>query len=136
TLSSSAPKFEKGGSRLTGFVGGGPGTPTDDGFKEVPFQSSFRFPFYGESYDRCFVGTNGFVTFGSGDFNSPAVVSAASLELDQPRIAAFWADLDITNSSILVKETANLLTITWKKVQKFSDAGSTGSNTFQIQLYS
>jgi len=134
-LSSGPVQFEKGGSRLSGFVGGGPGTPTDDGYAEVAFASGFRFPFYGESYDKCFVGTNGFVTFGSGDFNSPAVVSAAALQLAEPRIAAFWADLDVTNSSILVKQSANSVVITWKKVQKFNDAGSTGSNTFQIQLF-
>jgi hypothetical protein len=136
TIASGGAKFIKGGDRVTGFVGDGPGTPDDDGYKEVPFAGGFRFPFYGATYDRVFVGTNGFVTFESGDFNSPAVVSAAALELDEPRIAAFWADLDTTNSSVLVKQSANVVSVTWKGVQKFSDAGSTGSNTFQIQLHS
>jgi hypothetical protein len=135
-LSSNGPKFIKGGSRLTGFVGDGPGTPEDDGFKEVPFTGGFHFPFYGTSYDRVFVGTNGFVTFGAGDFNSPAVVSVAALELDEPRIAAFWADLDTTNASVLVKQSANVVSVTWKRVQTFSESGSTGANTFQIQLHS
>jgi hypothetical protein len=135
TIATSGAQFVKGGTRVTGFVGDGPGTPEDDGYAEVAFSGGFRFPYYGQTYDKVFVGTNGFVTFGSGDFNSPAVVSVASLELDQPRIAAFWADLDTTNSSIVVKQSAAMVVITWKKVQKFSDAGSTGSNTFQIQLF-
>lgn len=52
------------------------------------------FPFYGTTYTECYVGANGFITFGSGS-NDPTPTVAELLD-DQPRIAALWADLDPT----------------------------------------
>lgn len=128
-------KFVTGGERISSWTGGGPGTPEDDGYAEVPFASGFQFTFYGQTYDRVFVGTNGFVTFGSGDFNSPIVISTAKLGSDEPRIALFWTDVDTTNASVEVKQSQKMVAITWNAVQIYNDFGSVGSNTFQLQLY-
>src|SRR5437867_12091087 len=134
TVSRGGVRFQTGGHKLSGYVGGGAdlGVPSDDGYAEVPFGSGFTFSFYGKAYDRVFVGTNGFITFGSGDFNSPAFVSLNAFAIRQPRIAAFWTDLDVTHAGIFVKQAPRRFVITWRRVPLY---GQAGSNTFQVQLF-
>lgn len=62
----------------------------DDAFVQL-FLNSWTFPFYGTTYTDVFVGSNGFVTMGSGDDDfSP---SASEMLSGQPRIADLWIDL-------------------------------------------
>jgi hypothetical protein len=42
---------------------------SDDSFAAVSLD--FAFPFFGTRYNEMFVGSNGFITFGSGDSNFP-----------------------------------------------------------------
>lgn len=134
SITTGSARLEKGGQKLRGFIGGGAGAgaPTDDGYKEVIFEGGFTFPFFGRTYDRLFVGTNGFLTFDSGDVNSPANVSAAIFAADQPRIAPFWTDLDTRRGGIFVRQDAGGVIVTWKKVPPF---GGRGANTFQVELF-
>ena len=40
---------------------------TDDGFAAIQFPQSSTFMFYGTGYDKVYVGSNGYITFTSGD---------------------------------------------------------------------
>ena len=52
----------------------------------------WRFPFYGDSWSRLYVNSNGSLTFGRADERSYA--DLRSFHLGPPRIAVFQADLD------------------------------------------
>jgi len=102
----------------------------DDGHREISLVGP-AFPFYGVSYDSIFVGSNGYITFTGGDV-SPRP-SATSLATEMPRIAALWADLDVTNSGgIYYNRISGRHIITWDAAREFP---SGGANTFQISLY-
>jgi hypothetical protein len=40
---------------------------TDDDFRQVAFQSGFKFPFFGTTYNSVFVNSDGNITFTEGD---------------------------------------------------------------------
>ena len=102
----------------------------DDGHREVRLTGP-AFPFYGISYDTIFVGTNGYITFTGGDVAGRS--SATSLATELPRIAALWADLDVTSKGgIYYNRIDGRHIITWDGAQEFPFGGA---NTFQISLF-
>lgn len=106
----------------------------DDDSVELAFKN-FSFPFEGKSYDRCFVNSNGNITFDQPDSEPPDLDTLLD---GPPRIAPFFADLDPeTSGAILVQETSDAVMITWLKVPEFfsHDQFAYGENTFQIVLY-
>ena len=106
----------------------------DDDSKELPFQY-FAFPFAGKSYSRCFVNSNGNITFDLGDIEPPNVDTLLD---GPPRIAPFFADLDPeTSGTVYVKQNPDTVIITWLKVPEFfsQDQFAYGQNTFQVVLY-
>src|SRR5262249_55580603 len=60
----------------------------DDTFTQVSLP--FVFPFYGTNRTTAFIGTNGYVTFNSGDATYTETIPDFN---DRPRIAAFFDDL-------------------------------------------
>jgi len=111
-----------------------PHTPPDDGFKQIDFGEGFSFSFYGVSYSRVLIGTNGFLSFDSGTGDPEE--SAAKFINDRPIISGFWHDLDTTDtagpSGIFVKQFADKFVATWKQVPEFD---TYDLNTFQIILH-
>ncbi len=110
-------------------------TVGDDDFYELIFDG-FLFPFAGKTYDRCFVNSNGSITFEKGDPEPP---DAETLLSGPPRIAAFFADLDPESAgTVYLNQTSDSLTVTWLKVPEFFNENqfAFGQNTFQIVLYS
>ena len=93
--------------------------------------------FFGKSYNALYVGSNGYVTFGTPR------TSFAPLPLDtqtlSPMIAALYSDLDTRGddaSNIYVNAaTAGELVITWEKVGIFP-VNYSQRNTFQIVVRS
>lgn len=80
-----------------------------------------------------FVGSNGFVTFGSGstDFTE----SLIELTGTRPIIAAFWDDLNPSAAGAVKAEFQphpDRLIVTWDGVPEYP---ASGSNTFQVTLY-
>ncbi|MCA9410385.1 MAG: hypothetical protein KC944_04195, partial [Candidatus Omnitrophica bacterium] len=70
---------------------------SDDDFVENDFPGDFVFPFYGQLYDRMYVGSNGNITFGFGDDDeTPTMVEFIN---GPPRIAAFWRDMNPDTAS-------------------------------------
>ncbi len=103
-------------------------TSADDTFTARTMQ--FSFPFYGQNETIAYVGTNGYITFGSGDNNYVEnIPSFNSLK----RIAAFFDDLyGRSTGRVYIKELPDRLVVTHDRVQHFSTGGS---NTLQLQLH-
>jgi len=119
------------GTRLRGFlaVDGQPG-PADNGYSEVQINDA-PFTFYNVTYDKFYVGTNGYITFNGGD--TSARQSAAALASDLPRIAPLWTNLDASSGGdIYYNRLEDRHVVTWSGVPE-SPYGSL--STFQAVLY-
>lgn len=102
----------------------------DDTFAAVSLD--FAFPFFGTSYNQMFVGSNGFITFGSGD--TTLVESVSEFLNKQPRIAGFWDDLNPGAGGIVdATGDANSMVVSFTGVPEFFN---TGANTFSVTLFS
>jgi hypothetical protein len=100
----------------------------DDDAVQVPLP--FGFPFNGVNYTSVWVGSNGFVTFGSGDTNPGA--SKTALLVGAPRIAGMWTDLDPTaGGSISAKQVGSNFQIKFTGIQEWYFGTP---NTFTITL--
>ncbi|MEX2605830.1 MAG: Ig-like domain-containing protein, partial [Kiritimatiellia bacterium] len=101
-----------------------------DGFESIDLVN-FSFPFYGNSFDRVYVGSNGFISFGNGSdifTNEPLPSISAPSNL----IAAFWDDLDTrTTGDIYYQEFSDHLIVQFDQVGRYSGAAE---YTFQIVL--
>jgi len=106
----------------------------DDGISELVFKD-FAFPFGRKTYDRCYISSNGNITFDRPDPEPPA---ADSITGNLPRIAGFFADLNPQNSgAIFVNQTPDKVTVSWLKVPEFFNQNQFdyGQNSFQIVMY-
>ncbi len=114
------------------------GTPLtglgDDDTREVALP--FAFPYYGSSYQKVFVNSDGNVTFGSGDAAS-SERSLGRMSGGQPRIAALFRDMDPAkvNDSVRVLADASRVVVSWVAVPEYLDRGYGTPQTFQIRLY-
>jgi hypothetical protein len=102
----------------------------NNGYRELSF-GSLPFKFFGVSYDKFFVSTNGFISFNHGDVSGR--VSAAGLASEMPRIAPLWADLDVTTTGgIYHNRLEDRHIITWDGAPQ---AQYPNLSTFQLVLY-
>ena len=101
----------------------------------MAFPKGFRFRFYGKTYTRMFVGSDGHLTFNAPDSTSTA------RDLDRlisgpPHIAPLFADLDPSaasgNGGVYVLAGKTKIVVTWLDVPEF---GTTNHNTVQAVLY-
>ena len=91
----------------------------------------FYFPFCGNSYDRCWVGSNGTISFGSA--YNPTTESQAGLA-SNVMIAALWDDLETDTNpgdDIYITTGDTSVTIRWQGTH-FPD---TGTVNFSATLY-
>jgi hypothetical protein len=106
----------------------------DDESHELVFKN-FQFPFGKKMYDKCYVNSNGSITFEGPDTEPP---SADTISQATPRIAGFFADLNPENAgTILIHQTEQRVLISWLRVPEFFNQNQFdfGQNTFQIVLY-
>ena len=133
------------------FMAGGPGgyewldakregialTLSDDDAAQVNLP--FRFPFYGQSYDRAWVSSNGFVTFesvGSMMYQNHCIPNASP---PNNAISALWDDLDPSSrGGVYVKAFgADTYVVMWEGVPHHAiGGGSAITETFEIVLKS
>lgn len=112
--------------------GGQPLFLGDDSFAEVGFQNAQGFAFFGKSYYSCFIGSNGYVTFGSGDSDYS---ESFSDHFSLPRIAALFDDLNPTTGGLISwKQSESRMTVTFENVPEYGVPGS--GNSFQIEMFS
>ncbi|MBA4062952.1 MAG: hypothetical protein C0501_04450 [Isosphaera sp.] len=101
-----------------------------------------RFTFYGVTYDRLFVSSNGLITF--GEANTAFQNGEWPTAIPQPAIAALWddliksaADAAATGPMVLSRVDGDRLVVQWNRVRAFDGAGgvpSVGTQTFQAIL--
>ena len=85
---------------------------------------------YGTSYNGFYVGSNGYITFDSGDTD---YTESLGDHFDQVRISALFDDLNPNSGgTVSAKTLADRIAVTWEDVPEYS---STGSNTFQVELF-
>ncbi|MFN7923828.1 MAG: hypothetical protein U0Q16_27245 [Bryobacteraceae bacterium] len=96
----------------------------------------FPFPFYGASYSRVFLNSDGNLTFGSPD-SASSDRSLGRMTAGPPRISPFFADMDPTRTGASVRYTAasNRATFSWVNVPEFQNVGTGAPNTYQVSLY-
>ncbi len=102
----------------------------DDDSRLVTLGSGAQVALYGTSYSSFFVGSNGFITFGSGDVRR---IENLSDHFSLPRIAALFDDLNpATGGSVSWKQLADRVAVTWQNVPEYL---TTNQNSFQIEMF-
>ena len=93
----------------------------------------FTFKFYGQEYDEITVCTNGWIALGGSDAQSFRNYPIPGAGGPSPMIAAFWDDLETSNSGDVISLITNdYVIIEW------SDMRTNNQNsleTFQVILY-
>ncbi len=103
---------------------------SDDSFAEVSLSGGMQVSFYGSSYSSFFVGSNGYVTFGSGDID---LGGSLTTHFALPRIAALLDDLDPgSGGSVSWRQLADRVVVTFQDVPEY---GRANANSFQIEMF-
>ena len=101
----------------------------DDDYAEVKLLYR-QIHFYGIGYDTFYIGSNGYVTFTSGDTH---YLEGLTYHFDLPRISALFDDLDPSAAgTIWWKQLTDRVVVTFEDVPEFSIANS---NSFQIEIF-
>jgi hypothetical protein len=91
----------------------------------------FTFSYFGTTYDRVFINSDGNLTFREGD-SASTERSVSRLLTGPPRIAPFFADLDPSiGGSVVSYGDAGVFTATWCSVREF---GGPAAATAQVNL--
>ncbi|MEL6532887.1 MAG: nidogen-like domain-containing protein, partial [Pseudomonadota bacterium] len=108
----------------------------DDGAIQVDVTSVFGaggVDFFGSSYTDVWINSNGLITFDSANTSyQPSGIGG----LNQPAIAPFWSDIDITKGGDIYWDLdpgAGALTVTWLDVRPY-DSNNSSTNSFQMVL--
>lgn len=103
----------------------------DDDYASITWDNGLSLPFYGTPHTNLFVGSNGYLTFGSGDNQ---YTESLANHFNLPRLSAFFNDLNpATAGTVSWKAWSNRVAITYQAVPEYSVAST---NTFQIELFS
>jgi hypothetical protein len=102
----------------------------DDDSREVPLP--FAFPFFGKSYDKVFVNSDGNLTFGAAD-NASTARTLARLVSGPPRVAPLLADLDPgAGGRVSTRSAADAFGVKWTEVPQFEIPDK---NSFEVTLF-
>ena len=108
----------------------------DDDFVEIPFTHGAPISFYGAEYDRMYVGSNGYISFGTGDETFQPMYS---LHFQLPRISGLMCDLNpARRGGVYVERLSDRYVVSYKEVPAYSSTNQyppENSHTFQIELF-
>ncbi|UCC31945.1 MAG: hypothetical protein JSU86_06635, partial [Phycisphaerales bacterium] len=111
-------------------AGGTSLTLSDDDYAAVSLSDGAAVSLYGTSYSTFYVGSNGYITFLSGDGKYEA---SPENHFDAPRISGLFDDLDPTaGGAITWRQLTNRAVVTWSNVPEWDESNS---NTFQVEMY-
>jgi len=102
----------------------------DDDFAEIVLNDA-NILFYGQWYDRFYIGSNGYITFGQGDMQFEPLLEN---HFNIPRISGLFADLNPPNDEcISYKQLDDRVVVTFQDVPLYGD--KTATNSFQIEMF-
>ena len=113
-------------------AGGIPVTLGDNEFTQVNLTDNKKIPLYGTYYDSFYIGSNGYITFGSGD-----TTSDPSLEhhFDRPRISGLFLDMHPGDGgTISYKQLPNRVVVTYQGV-RLANIITPQTANFQIEMF-
>jgi len=103
----------------------------DDDYAEVTLSDGAKVLFYGQYYDRFYIGSNGYITFGQGDTE---YVPSLQGHFNLPRISALFTDLAPPHSQcVSFKQLDDKAVVTFKDVPLFGDKAA--KNSFQVEMF-
>lgn len=103
---------------------------TDDSSRESVLTGGAMIPFYGASYDRFWAGSNGYLTFTTGDSDTS---ESFADHFDLPRISGMFDDLNpAVGGTVSWKQLSDQVVVTYDSVPQYNNSDS---NTFQVQMY-
>jgi len=103
----------------------------DDDFAEIILGGCKEILFYGTRYDRFYIGSNGYITFGQGDTQ---LLPSMENHFAMPRISALFDDLTPADSqSISFQQLDEKAVVTFKDVPLYGDKEAKSS--FQIEMF-
>ncbi len=110
--------------------------PGDDGFVEIPFTHGAPIAFYSTNYDRMYVGSNGYITFGMGDV---VYQPQYSLHFQLPRISGLMCDLNpARRGTVYFDRISDRYVVSFVGVPVYSNTNQyppENSHTFQVELF-
>lgn len=114
----------------TDISGGTVLTLADDSYQKVILDGNILTNLYGRNYPYFFVGSNGYLTFGSGD---TAYTESLDGHFRFPRISALYDDLSPNaGGRVLLQQLNNRVAVTYDRVPEYQ---KTTTNSFQIELF-
>jgi hypothetical protein len=103
---------------------------TDDDAELVLVNNGNTVKLYGTSYDRFYVGSNGYITFGTPDTD---YTESLADHFNRPRISANFDDYNpATGGTVSYRRLSDRMAVTWQAVPEYA---TTNSNSFQIELF-
>ncbi len=110
---------------------GGPALPlTDDSFVKVVLSNGATVSLYGVATNTFFVGSNGYLTFGTND---TAYAESLAAHFSKARIAGLFRDLNPSSGgSISYKQLGDRAAITFQNVPEYAPINT---NSFQFELF-
>ena len=101
----------------------------DDDYEHLYLGDGQTVSLHGISYDDFYVGSNGYITFGSGDGTYSQSLAG---HFDRPRISALFNDLNPSaGGSVSWRQLADRAAVTFQNVPNY---GTSNNNTFQIEM--
>lgn len=103
----------------------------DDDFAEIIIQNNAKVLFYDNWYDRFYIGSNGYITFGTPDVeNEPTLQNHFAIQ----RISALFTDLNPSSEyDISCKQLDDRIAVTYEDIPLFGDKDA--KNSFQIEMF-
>jgi Zn-dependent metalloprotease len=103
---------------------------TDDSFATILLAGTHTVSLYGRRTNIFFVGSNGYITFGSPDFSYHETVAG---HFARPRVAGCFDDLNpASGGEVSWRQTSDRVAVTFCNVREH---GSSATVSFQIELY-
>ncbi len=110
-------------------AGGAALSLTNDSFVKVTLAQGAQVSLYGTAYSEFYVGSNGYITFGSGDTDASETLAD---HFAKPRISGLFTDLNPGAGTATWKQLMDRAAVTFENVP---DAASGGANSMQIELF-
>ncbi|MBW2246857.1 MAG: choice-of-anchor D domain-containing protein, partial [Deltaproteobacteria bacterium] len=103
---------------------------SDDSFQQITLTGGEHLSFYGVNYSEFFVGSNGYITFDSGDSDYSETLSE---HFSQPRISGLYNDLNPGDGgTVSWKQLVDRVVVTYLNIPEY---GASNQNSFQVELF-